>query len=52
MYVYIKYFRTLVIYGTVPSLWLNLLCVGYALAAFGIGALIYKKFNHRFLYYV
>jgi ABC-2 type transport system permease protein len=52
VFVYIKYFRLIVIDGTIPSIWLHLIAVGYALAAFGIGALIYKKFNHKFLYYV
>ncbi len=52
VYVYIKYFRVVVIDGRVPSLEVNLLAAFYALAAFGIGALIYKKCNHKFLYYV
>ena len=52
VYVYIKYFRLIVIDGTVPSLLMHLAAVGYALAAFGIGALIYKRYNHKFLYYV
>lgn len=52
VYVYIKYFRTIVIDNTVPSLEINVLAIGYALLAFGIGALIYKKCNHKFLYYV
>ena len=52
VYVYIKYFRTVVIGNAVPSLTIHLLTVGYALVAFGIGALIYKKCNHKFLYYV
>ncbi len=52
VYVYIKYFRLIVIDGTIPSLPMHLAAVGYAVFAFGIGALIYKKFNHKFLYYV
>ncbi len=52
VYTYIKYFRTIVIEQRVPSLEVNLLCALYALVAFGIGALIYKKKNHKFLYYV
>lgn len=52
LYVYIKYFRLIVINNTFPSLELNLLAIGYALVFFGIGALIYKKCNHKFLYYV
>ena len=52
VYVYIKYFRIVVIDNALPSLQYNLLAVGYALVAFAIGALIYKKCNHKFLYYV
>jgi ABC-2 type transport system permease protein len=52
VYVYIDYFRTIVLEGTVPSLEVHALVVGYALLAFLIGALIYKKCNHKFLYYV
>ena len=52
VYVYIKYFRCVVIDNSVPSLELNALAILYALLAFGIGALIYKRCNHKFLYYV
>ena len=52
IYVYIKYFRLIVIDGQIPSLQYHLLALGYALLAFGIGALIYKKKNHKFLYYI
>lgn len=52
IYVYIKYFRLIVIYNEIPSLQYHLLALGYALVAFGIGALIYKRKNHEFLYYV
>ena len=52
MYVYITYFRQVVIDGLVPSVGLHALVIGYAVAAFAIGALIYKKKNHEFLYYV
>ena len=52
LYVYIKYFRLVVINNSVPSIQYNLLAIGYALLTFAIGALIYKKCNHKFLYYV
>ena len=52
VYVYIKYFRLIVIDNAIPSFQYHLLAIGYALLAFGIGALIYKKNNHKFLYYV
>ena len=52
IYVYIKYFRLIVIDNSVPSIQYHLLALGYALIAFAIGALMYKKQNHKFLYYV
>lgn len=52
VYVYIRYFRKIVIEGDIPSVWMHLAAAGYAVLAFGIGALIYKKKNHSFLYYV
>ena len=52
IFVYIKYFRCIVIDGEIPGLIMHCLAIGYALLFFGIGALIYKKCNHKFLYYV
>ena len=52
VFVYIKYFRLIVIDNTLPSIQFSLLAVGYALVAFLLGALCYKKWNHKFLYYV
>lgn len=52
VYVFIRYFRLIVIDASIPSLQYHLLMAGYAIAAFGFGSWIYKKYNHRFLYYV
>lgn len=52
LYLYIRYFRKIVIDGMIPTPQFHLLAAGYALAAFGIGAFMYKKYNHEFLYYV
>jgi ABC-2 type transport system permease protein len=57
LYVFIKYFRlvTIGINGEgpmIPSLQYHLLCLGYAFLTLFIGAFIYKKYNHKFLYYV
>lgn len=52
VYVYITYFRTVVIDGVIPSLPYHLLCLFYSTALFLLGGLIYKKNNHKFLYYV
>ena len=57
VYVYIRYFRYVVIgvggnAPALPSVQYHLLALGYALAVFAVGALLYKKMNHKFLYYV
>lgn len=52
VYVYIKYFRTVVLQSQIPSLELHVLCALYALVFLAIGGWIYKKYNHKFLYYV
>lgn len=52
IYVYITYFREIVIQNTVPSLALHGLCILYAAIALLIGCVIYKKYNYKFLYYM
>ena len=52
VYCYIKYIRVVVIDGNIPSLAFNVLCVSYAFIVLMIGAVVYKKYNHQFLYYV
>lgn len=52
VYVYIKYFRCIVIDGSIPSPQYHTLCLFYALTACFIGGIIYKKCNTRFLYYM
>ncbi len=52
LYVFITYFRTIVIDTAVPSLALHLLCIVYTALALGVGCWMYKKYNTRFLYYV
>lgn len=52
VYLFITYFRTVVIAGQIPSLALHGLIALDTLLALGIGAFIYKKYNTRFLYYL
>ena len=52
IYCYIKYFRVVVIDGNIPSLAFHALCAFYAIVALAAGAWVYKKNNHKFLYYV
>lgn len=52
IYVYINYFRQIVIHGQIPSLEYHLLCAFYAGVVLLIGGVVYKKYNHKFLYYI
>lgn len=52
LFLYINYVRQIVIYGQIPSLAYHSACLVYAFALFGIGCLMYKKYNFKFLYYV
>lgn len=52
VYCYIRYFRMIVLNGVVPSASFHLLCLGYAAAVLAIGCLIYRRYNHKFLYYI
>lgn len=52
VYLYIRYFRKIVIDGVIPTAQFHLLAIAYALIAYGVGAYMYKKYNHEFLYYV
>ncbi|MCH5197669.1 MAG: ABC transporter permease [Oscillospiraceae bacterium] len=52
VYVFIKYFRIVMINGYVPSIWIHLLILVYTAVVLLIGCLVYKKYNHEFLYYV
>ena len=52
VFVYITYFRRIVIEGTIPGVYIHSLCALYALVALLIGGFIYRKYNYRFLYYV
>lgn len=51
VYCMIKYFRTVVIDGNIPSAQYHGLCLLYALFFFGIGCLFYKKYNQKFIFY-
>lgn len=52
VYCNIKYIRVIVLDGNIPSIKFHLLLLLYALVAFGIGSIIYKTQNTKFLYYV
>lgn len=52
VYLFIRYFRKIVIEATIPTIWFHLLMLADVVIVLGIGCWIYKKYNTRFLYYV
>ena len=52
VYLFIRYFRKIVIDAAIPSVWFHLLMLADAAAVLALGCLMYKKYNTRFLYYV
>lgn len=52
VYLFIRYFRKIVIDATIPTVWFHLLMMVDVAVVLGLGCWMYKKYNHRFLYYV
>lgn len=52
VYLFISYFRQIVMDASIPAAWFHLLMMADVLTALGIGCWMYKKYNTRFLYYV
>lgn len=52
LYLYVTYFRNVVIYSTIPSLEFHVYTLLYSAVFFIIGCWMYKKYNYKFLYYV
>lgn len=52
VYLFIRYFRKIVIEATIPTVWFHLLMLADVIIVLSIGCWMYKKYNTRFLYYV
>ncbi|MDR2598673.1 MAG: ABC transporter permease [Oscillospiraceae bacterium] len=52
MFHFVTYFRELALWHTVPDLWSNMVCIGYALASLCIGSYVFMKRQDRFLLYL
>lgn len=52
VYLFIRYFRKIVIEATVPTVWFHLLMMTDVIIILRIGFWMYKKYNTKFLYYV
>lgn len=52
VYLFIRYFRKIVIEATIPSVWFHLLMLADVAVVLALGCWMYKKYNTKFLYYV
>ncbi len=52
LYLFIRYFRKIVIDSVIPSPQFHLLMLADVMIAFAVGAWMYKRYNTEFLYYV
>ena len=52
LYVYIDNFREIILYGRIPSLSSNLLCITYAFLALLIGTLAFRRTKDKFIFYI
>lgn len=52
VYLFIRYFRKIVIEASIPTIWFHLLMLADVVIILGLGCWMYKKYNTRFLYYV
>jgi ABC-type polysaccharide/polyol phosphate export permease len=52
MYHFVDYMRNLTLYGVVPGLWANIVCLGFSLLAFCIGAYVFISKQDKFVLYL
>jgi ABC-2 type transport system permease protein len=52
LYHYVKYFRDVTLYGTLPSLEDNLICISFSLIFLMIGFLVFRRKQNQFIFYI
>lgn len=52
IYHFVDYFRELSLYGNVPDLWANAVCIGFALAALCGGVYVFMSKQDRYILYI
>lgn len=49
---HIQYFRLVLLYGQTPTAMVHMVLLFYPIVCIGFGMFMYKKFSHRFVYYM
>jgi len=52
IYHFVDYFRCLALYGTVPDLWSNIVCIGFAAASLSTGLYVVMKQQDKYILYI
>ena len=52
LYHYVTYFRNVMIYGTIPSLTDNLVCIGFSLIFLLVGVTVFRKNQDKFVLHI
>jgi len=52
MYYYVTYFRELVLYGNLPTLRENLICILISLSFLMVGGVVFKRLQDKFIYHI
>lgn len=52
MYYYVTYFRDVVMYGKIPGLSFNLICLGISVGVFAFGCFVFNKLEKRFILHI
>lgn len=52
LYHYVEYFRAVTIYGTLPSLSANLICIAYAIVFLLVGAVVFQRNQNKFVFFI
>ena len=52
LYYYVSYFRQIIMYGSIPDLRTNIICLTYGIVTILIGLLVFKKLQDKFILYI
>jgi ABC-2 type transport system permease protein len=52
LYYYVDYFRQVILYGTLPNLMSNLICLGFSFGFLILGVIVFKKNQDKFILHI
>ena len=52
MYYFVSYIRKIMMYGTMPDLATNLVCLAFAVVTFAVGFVVFRKTQSKFILYI